>query len=283
MKLIVGLGNPGVKYENTRHNAGFMVLDRIAQMTDQSISKKKFEGSYVKTKLRGEDVILLKPETYMNLSGFSVRACMDFFKIDRKDILVIYDDLDTPVGSIRLKTKGSAGGHNGMKSVIGSVLGEDFNRIRVGIGRDPKIKIIDYVLTKFRADEVEDLNKAIDQAAKAALFSLNHTFEQTMNRYNVKPKKAKPKPIPEKAQIFTNNEETATYTLDSHDSKDSKGSKDSKSANCDKDSAANANSVIARSENECPLAEEHVETTYSLSGSEIEMAEFFVESKPESK
>ncbi len=213
MKLIVGLGNPGVKYENIRHNAGFMVLDRIAQMTDEKISKKKFEGSYVKTKIRGEDVVLLKPETYMNLSGFSVRACMDFFKIDRKDILVIYDDLDTPVGSIRLKTKGSAGGHNGMKSVIGSVLGEDFNRIRVGIGRDPKIKIIDYVLTKFRADEVEDLNKAIDQAAKAALFSLNHTFEQTMNRYNAKPKKAKPKPASDQTQTFKNKEETATYTL----------------------------------------------------------------------
>lgn len=211
MKLIVGLGNPGKKYENTRHNAGFMVMDRIAQMCDTPISREKFEGRYVKTRLRGEDVILLKPETYMNLSGFSVRAAMDFFKIAREDILVIYDDMDTPVGSIRLKTKGSAGGHNGMKSVISSVLGEDFNRIRVGIGRDPKIKIVDYVLSRFRADEVEELNKAIDQAAKAALFSLNHTFEQTMNRYNVKPKKPKPAPAPKACETFQ-AEDSFSYT-----------------------------------------------------------------------
>lgn len=189
MKLIVGLGNPGVKYENTRHNAGFMVLDRIAELCDAPINKKKFEGRYCKTRIGNEDVILLKPETYMNLSGFSVRAAMDFFKISRDDLLVIYDDLDTPVGSIRLKTKGSAGGHNGMKSVISSVLGEDFDRIRVGIGRDPKIRIIDYVLTRFRPEEIEDLNQSVDQAARAAIYSLDHSFEQTMNCYNIRPKK----------------------------------------------------------------------------------------------
>lgn len=193
MKLIVGLGNPGVKYDGTRHNAGFMVMDEISKKLNVSINKKKFEGSYIKTKIGNEDVILLKPETYMNNSGFSVRACMDFFKIERKDILLIYDDLDTPVGSIRLKTKGSAGGHNGVKSVISCVMGEEFDRIRVGIGRNPQINIIDYVLTRFRADELDDLNHAIEQAANAAILSIKQGFPKAMNRYNVKPKKQKAK------------------------------------------------------------------------------------------
>lgn len=210
MKLIIGLGNPGVKYEKTRHNAGFMVLDRIAQMNGVSISKNKFEGKHVKTKINGEDVILLKPETFMNLSGLSVRACMDFYKISRKDILVIYDDLDTPVGSIRLKAKGSAGGHNGMKSVIQAVLGEDFNRIRVGIGRDPKIKIIDYVLTRFKPEEVEDLDQAIDEAATAAIYSLTHSFEKTMNRYNGKIKKT-PRSSKDKVETYQAKETDKTY------------------------------------------------------------------------
>lgn len=225
MKLIVGLGNPGVKYEKTRHNAGFMVLDRIAEMNGVSISKSKFEGKHVKTRINGEEVILLKPETYMNLSGFSVRACMDFYKIPREDILIIYDDLDTPVGSIRLKTKGSAGGHNGMKSVIQAVVGEDFDRIRVGIGRDPRIKIVDYVLTRFKPEELEDLDQAVDQAAQAAIFSLNHSFEQTMNRYNQKPKKAPKKKLenPE-IETYQTKQKNQTYTTKinsspEHDSK----------------------------------------------------------------
>ncbi len=216
MKLIVGLGNPGVKYEKTRHNAGFMVLDRIAQMNGVSISKNKFEGKHIKTKIAGEDVILLKPETYMNLSGLSVRACMDFYKISKEDLLVIYDDLDTPVGSIRLKSKGSAGGHNGMKSVIQAVLGEDFDRIRVGIGRDPQIKIVDYVLTRFKPEEVDDLEKAVDQAANAAIFSLTHSFEQTMNRYNQKPKKTTKKKIKKlNAETYQTGQENPIYTLNS--------------------------------------------------------------------
>lgn len=189
MKLIVGLGNPGVRYERTRHNAGFMVLDRLAEMAGNPVFKDKFEGKYAKLKIKGEDVILLRPETFMNNSGFSVRACMDFFKISPDDLLVIYDDLDSPVGSIRLKSKGSAGGHNGMKSVISAALTSDFDRIRVGIGRDPQIRIIDYVLTKFRPEEQDDLEKAVDRAAKAAWYAVDHSFSQTMNRYNVREKK----------------------------------------------------------------------------------------------
>lgn len=208
MKLIVGLGNPGVRYAGTRHNAGFMVMDRLAEMAGEEIRKEKFEGRYAKLKIKGEDVIFLKPETFMNNSGFSVRQCMDFFKLSRKDILVIYDDMDTPVGSIRLKTKGSAGGHNGMKSVINCTLGSDFNRIRVGIGRDPQIPIVNYVLSKFRPEEKEGLEKAIEEAAKAAWFSIDHSFEEAMNRYNHKPEKPK-KPRPEKKKPAVQEKEAA--------------------------------------------------------------------------
>lgn len=216
MKLIVGLGNPGVKYEGTRHNAGFMVMDAISEKLNVSINKKKFEGSYVKTKIGNEDVILLKPETYMNNSGFSVRACMDFFKISREDILVIYDDLDTPVGSIRLKTKGSAGGHNGVKSVIACAMGEEFDRIRVGIGRNPQINIIDYVLTRFRPDELEDLNHSVEQAVNAAILAIKQGFPKAMNRYNVKPKKPKVKKEEKEntKDLYPNNGKDEIYCVE---------------------------------------------------------------------
>lgn len=228
MKLIVGLGNPGVKYEGTRHNCGFMVMDAISKKIDCPINKKKFEGVYAKTKIGNEDVILLKPETYMNNSGFSIRACMDFFKIAREDILVIYDDMDTPVGSIRLKTKGSAGGHNGIKSVISCVMGEEFNRIRVGIGRNPQINIIDYVLSRFRADEVEGLDHAIEQAANAAILSVKQGFPKAMNRYNVKLKKAKPKKEENKdskeaekqTDLYRNKTKDEIYRLPAEDNKE---------------------------------------------------------------
>lgn len=185
MKLIVGLGNPGVRYANTRHNAGFMVMDELARMADTTIEKEKFEGKYVKLKIRGEDVIFLKPETFMNNSGFSVKACMDYFKLNPDDILLIYDDKDLPVGTIRLRQKGSAGGHNGVKSVIALTLTDEFNRIRVGIGK-PDIRIVDFVLSKFKEEEKEDLKAGIQAAAEAAWYSIDHDFADTMNHFNKK-------------------------------------------------------------------------------------------------
>lgn len=135
MKLIVGLGNPGKEYENTRHNCGFMAIDYLAQDLGVTINQAKFKGLYAKIKVEGEDVILLKPQTYMNLSGESVSEVMKFFKIDKEDVLVIYDDLDLPVGKIRIRANGSAGGHNGIKSLIAHLNGQDFKRIRIGIDR----------------------------------------------------------------------------------------------------------------------------------------------------
>lgn len=192
MKLIVGLGNPGVRYQNTRHNAGFMVVDALADKAGVSVDKDKYEGKIAKFKAKGEDVLLLKPETFMNASGFSLRQAMDFYKLSPQDVLVIYDDMDTPVGGIRLRPQGSAGGHNGMKSVISAMLTDKFSRIRVGIGRDPRYeKIADYVLSKFRPEEKEDLDKAIALAADAAWEWIDHDFSTVMNKYNHKPKKPK--------------------------------------------------------------------------------------------
>lgn len=186
MKLIVGLGNPGVRYENTRHNVGFMVMDELAKLCNTSIDQDKFEAKISKFKVEGEDVILMKPETFMNNSGFALRSCMDFYKIDPKDVLVIYDDKDLPVGKLRIRQKGSAGGHNGVKSIITCIFTQEFDRIRVGIGRNPNYDLADWVLSKFKAEERKDLDEGVAEAAKAAYYSINHPFTAVMNKFNKK-------------------------------------------------------------------------------------------------
>ena len=184
MKLIVGLGNPGIEYEGTRHNCGFMVVDELANKLNTEINQNKFKGLYTKVKYHGEDVILLKPQTYMNLSGESVIAAMNFFKLDKEDIIVIYDDLDMPVGKLRLRKTGSAGGHNGIKNIIAHLSSQDFKRIRVGIDRHKYMKVVDYVLSRFAKEETEAINQGIDKASDAVLDYLDHDFDYIMNRYN---------------------------------------------------------------------------------------------------
>ena len=147
MKLIVGLGNPGKEYEHTRHNMGYDVVDLFASSLGFDIDKVGFKGLYTKVKYFNEDIILLKPTTYMNLSGDSIVLLKNYFKIDIEDIIIIYDDMDTKVGNIRLKIKGSSGGHNGIKSIIANLKTEEFKRIRVGIGK-PVFNIIDYSFSK---------------------------------------------------------------------------------------------------------------------------------------
>lgn len=186
MKIIIGLGNIGTKYENTRHNAGFMVIDELAKKCNMEFNQEKFSAYFSKAKVHGEDVVLLKPTTYMNNSGFALRQCLDFYKASIDDVIVIYDDVDLPVGKLRLRQKGSAGGHNGIKSIIQCGFSNEFDRIRVGIGKDSKIPIIDWVLSKFRDEEKEELSKAIKTAADAAYYSIDHTFDKTMNLYNKK-------------------------------------------------------------------------------------------------
>lgn len=183
MKLIVGLGNPGKSYEKTRHNVGFMVLDKLIQDLNLK-TQTKFKGEFTQTTLNGESVVLLKPHTFMNLSGESVRLVKDFYKIEDPDILVIYDDLDLPVGKLRLREKGSSGGHNGIKSIISHLHHQDFKRIRIGIDKDPLIVTADYVLGKFSKNDQIPLKTAIDKASQACQDFCTQNFVDVMTRYN---------------------------------------------------------------------------------------------------
>lgn len=185
MKLIVGLGNPGREYELTRHNIGFMAIDELAKRWNISLNEQKFKGVFGAGFVNGEKVILLKPLTYMNLSGESIRPLMDYYKIDVEDFVVMYDDLDIPVGKLRLRMKGSAGGHNGVKSTISHLGTQEFQRIRMGIDR-PKngMKVVDYVLGRFTSEEIPDVNHSIEKAADACEEWLNKPFLQIMNTFN---------------------------------------------------------------------------------------------------
>lgn len=186
MKLIVGLGNPGKEYENTRHNAGFMVVDEIASKLNMDFTTSKFKGLLAKKNIQGETVLLLKPSTYMNLSGEAVYAVMNFYNIDVKDLLVIYDDKDTELSRIRLRAKGSAGGQNGMKNIISHLHTEEFNRIRVGIGNNNGKNMADFVLSSFNKEDRELFMIGVKNAADAAIESLSTPFEKVMSKYNGK-------------------------------------------------------------------------------------------------
>lgn len=186
MKCIVGLGNPGRQYEETRHNVGFKVIDELSVRFGIPMDKSKFNGIYGQGTIMGEKVLILKPLTYMNLSGESVRPIMDYFDIDIEDLLVIYDELDLPIGKIRLRAKGSAGGHNGMKSIIHHTGTTEFKRIRIGIDRPNNgMKISDYVLSRFTMDEKVDIENTIKKSADACEKWLTTPFLQVMNDFNV--------------------------------------------------------------------------------------------------
>ena len=186
MKLIVGLGNPGKEYENTRHNAGYKTMDEIAEKINLSFSVSKFKGLVAKGNYKGETVYLLKPTTFMNLSGEAVHAIMDFYRIDIKDLLVIYDDKDTELGKIRLRRQGSAGGQNGTKNIIAHLHTQEFDRIRVGIGSNNGKNMADFVLSNFSKDEKETFMVAVKNAADAAIESITTPFDKVMNKYNGK-------------------------------------------------------------------------------------------------
>jgi peptidyl-tRNA hydrolase, PTH1 family len=185
LKLFVGLGNPGKAYENTRHNVGFMIIDELAKQLNISLDKAKFNGMFGMGTVSGQKVILCKPLTYMNLSGECVRPLVDYYNIDIDEVIVIYDDLDLPTGKIRLRMKGSAGGHNGIKSLIQHLGTQEFKRIRVGIDR-PKngVKVTDYVLGRFNEDEMPAINEAIAKSVAACEKWLSTSFLQVMNEFN---------------------------------------------------------------------------------------------------
>ncbi len=185
MYLIVGLGNPEEKYSNTRHNMGFDVINELSKECDIKVSKSKFDALYGMGEINGKKVILVKPQTYMNLSGESIIKFKRFYKLSNKNIIVVYDDMDLNIGDIRLKAKGGPGTHNGMKSVIDNLNTEEFIRIRVGIGT-PKYKddIINYVLEQIPKREREILDQSIIKAKDSIIEILENGIDRAMNKFN---------------------------------------------------------------------------------------------------
>lgn len=183
MYLIVGLGNIGKEYEKTRHNVGFDTLDKISDKYNILINRTKFKGTVGEGSIGGEKVILLKPSTYMNLSGESVIEAIKFYKIPLENMIIIYDDISLEIGRLRVRAEGSAGGHNGIKSIIASANSQQFPRIRVGIGQ-PNVDLVSYVLGKFQKSERQVLEIAIDAASSAVEEIINSGITETMNKYN---------------------------------------------------------------------------------------------------
>ena len=183
MKLIVGLGNPGKKYEHTRHNMGFDVVDLFSELAQIDIDKDAFKGLVGRGKVFDKDVYLLKPQTFMNLSGESVREIVSYFKIPKEDIIVIYDDLDLEPGKIRLRLSGSSGGDRGIQNIIEQLGTENIKRIRIGIGK-PTFDTIDYVLGKPLKEEQVLIDEAIKKAVDALKEILKNNFDSAMNKYN---------------------------------------------------------------------------------------------------
>ena len=185
MYLIAGLGNPTREYEKTRHNVGFDTIDVLADRINTDVAERKFKGLYGKGMLGGEKVILLKPQTFMNLSGESVRAAADIYKIPPDHIIVIYDDISLEVGQLRIRTKGSAGGHNGIKNIIAHLGTQEFPRIKIGVGgKPPRMDLADYVLSRFPAEERKIMETAFRDAAEAAGVLIAEGPDAAMNRFN---------------------------------------------------------------------------------------------------
>lgn len=185
MKLVVGLGNPGIKYKNTRHNAGFMILGRFSELHGISINQVLFNSGIGKGRLEGQILLLAEPRTFMNLSGTSVRRLADYFRIETKDILVLHDDLDLPFQTIRLKAGGGHGGHKGLLSIMETMGNSDFGRIRFGIGKPARKSMVEgYVLERFSDEEAGLLPELLDRAASALHDILVSGMQSAMQKYN---------------------------------------------------------------------------------------------------
>lgn len=185
MKIIVGLGNPTKEYQGTRHNIGFSVIYNISDYYGIKVDTKKHRALIGKGIIEGEKVILAMPQTYMNLSGESVREIMDFYKCDASDIIVIYDDVSLDVGRLRIRKKGSAGGHNGIKNIIAHLGTEVFTRVRLGVGEKPQgIDLADYVLGRFSKEEQQTIRDAADRARCAVAAIISDGEDAAMNRFN---------------------------------------------------------------------------------------------------
>lgn len=184
MKLFVGLGNPGKEYELTRHNVGFLVMDALALELGVSFKQEAFNASICITRINQEKVILMKPLTYMNLSGEAIARAMNYYKIPLEDLVVIYDDYDLPFKKLRLRSKGSSGTHNGMRNIVKMLGSESFKRIRIGVGTHPFMDKKDFVMSKFSESELEALRPTLKQVAMALVEVTQKPFSDVMSKYN---------------------------------------------------------------------------------------------------
>lgn len=185
MYVVVGLGNPGKQYENTRHNVGFNVIDILAKEYGISVSKIKHKALIGEGRVGSEKVLLVKPQTYMNLSGETLIDIYNYYKVDMENIIVIYDDIDLDVGKIRIRKKGSGGTHNGMRSIIKCLGANDFPRVRVGVSKPkPGQDLADFVLSRFRKEESDDVELGLEKAAKAVDVMIRDNIDLSMNKYN---------------------------------------------------------------------------------------------------
>lgn len=185
MKLIAGLGNPGKKYDQTKHNTGFMALDHYLNKNNLDLDKDKFEGLWTKQKINGEDVIFLEPQTFMNDSGKSIAQVANFFKISPEDILVIHDDMDMPIGKIRIRANGKSGGHNGIKSIMACLGTNNFNRLKIGIRHPQKESVVSWVLSPFNDEQQKLMDAAFDVSENIINdFIKGKNAQYLMNQYN---------------------------------------------------------------------------------------------------
>ncbi|MDE5966197.1 MAG: aminoacyl-tRNA hydrolase [Lachnospiraceae bacterium] len=185
MKIIVGLGNPTAQYHGTRHNVGFSVISELSEQYNIDMSGRKHKAVFGKGIISGERVILAMPQTYMNLSGESVRELLDYYKVSPEDMIVVYDDINLAVGRLRIRKKGSAGGHNGMKNIIKHLGTEQFPRVRVGVGEKPRqMDLADYVLSRFDKTELEAIRQGCTDACHAISLILKSGIDEAMNQFN---------------------------------------------------------------------------------------------------
>ena len=189
MYLIVGLGNPGLSYKKTRHNAGFQALDALAERLGVRVKNKGFSALYGEGRIGSERVILCKPQTYMNLSGDAVQKLLHFYKLEPERLIVLCDDIDLPIGSMRIRANGSAGTHNGMRSIIACIHSESFARIRIGVGKDESLMLKDYVLKRPSKDEQATLSEVFSHAADAAALIVEGRLDEAQMKYNKKHEK----------------------------------------------------------------------------------------------
>jgi PTH1 family peptidyl-tRNA hydrolase len=186
MYIIVGLGNPGKEYAGTRHNVGFDTIDCLAEKYNTNLNKLKFNSVYGEININGEKVMLVKPVTYMNRSGIAVAEIVKFYKVEIEKVIVVYDDIDIPPGTLRIRPHGSSGTHNGMKSIIYQLQNDKFPRLRVGIGRNPQMDLADYVLQRFSKDEREKIDNIIKSAVEAIEEIVVKSLDSAMQKYNIK-------------------------------------------------------------------------------------------------